>query len=225
MNHLRIAARQGAAVTWLWVAAIAILAAGCSFPGSVRSTVKIGLVAPFEGPQRNAAYDLLFAARLAVQHYNLEAGTGEPLVELIALNDDGRAAESRQQAREMAVDPDIVGVIGPWSTDAALSAMDVYRAAGLASVLPDVGSASGGRAVADESDGVVKIVTSQPVDGAFVEEFRALTGHEPGAQAIQAYEGTSLLVKTVAQAAITNGRPTRADVLALIEAGTVAPLR
>ena len=217
MSRFRVAARQGAFVVWLSVAAIVVLAASCSFPGSVRSVVKIGLVAPFEGPQRNMAYDLLSAARLAMQRHNLEAGSNEPLVELVALNDDGRANESRQQAREMAVDPDIVGVVGPWSTDAALSAMGTYRAAGLAVVLPDVGPARDGRVMPDKIEGVVKIAEGQVADRAFVERFRALTGHEPGAQAIQAYQGASLLLATVSRASSANRRPTRAEVLALIE--------
>lgn len=217
MSRFGVSARRSAVAVWVSVAAIVVLAAGCRFPGSVRNVVKIGLVAPFEGPQRNMAYDLLFAARIAVQRHNLEARSSEPLVELIALNDDGRATESRQQAREMAIDPDIVGVVGPWSTDTAQFAMDTYRAAGLAVVLPDVDPAPDGHVGPDQANGMVKIATGQIADRALEEGFRALTGREPSAPAIQAYEGTSLLLATVSRASAANNRPTRADVLALIE--------
>ncbi len=69
------------------------------------------------------AYDALFATKLALRRFNeQQRNAGGPLVELVALNDDGQAIRSRQVAQEMAVDPAIVGVIGPWSAEAAAGA-------------------------------------------------------------------------------------------------------
>lgn len=116
------------------------LCSACSTPGSVLPVVKIGLVAPFEGPQRAMAYDALFATKLALRRFNeQQRNAGGPLVELVALNDDGQAIRSRQVAQEMAVDPAIVGVIGPWSAEAAAAAAKTYREANLPVVYPGLG--------------------------------------------------------------------------------------
>jgi len=116
------------------------LCSACSTPGSVLPVVKIGLVAPFEGPQRAMAYDALFATKLALSRFNeQQRNAGGPLVELVALNDDGQAIRSRQVAQEMAVDPAIVGVIGPWSAEAAAAAAKTYREANLPVVYPGLG--------------------------------------------------------------------------------------
>jgi hypothetical protein len=205
-------------VRWVSVAVIVVLATGCGFPGSVRNVVKIGLVAPFEGPQRNMAYDVLFATRLAVQNYNRTAAAerDEPFAELIALNDDGRPAESQQQAREMVADPDILGVIGPWSADTARAAMDEYQSAGLSVVLPDAGAVGQGLTTLNKADGVVEIAAGRAANKDLADGFRALTGRDPGPQAIQAYEAAGLLLATVRRAT-PRGQPTRATVRALIE--------
>jgi ABC-type branched-subunit amino acid transport system substrate-binding protein len=219
VKRFKVSAGQSCIVAWLSVGLVVVLAAGCSFPGSVRSVVKIGLVAPFEGPQRNMAYDVLFATRLAVQEYNRRAAAGpdEPFVELVALNDDGRPAESRQQARDMAVDPDILGVVGPWSVGTALAALDAYRAAGLAVVLPDIGPGGNRLATPSSADGVARIAAGQAASKDLGEGFRALTGREPGTQAIQAYEAARLLLAAVRQAVAAHGQPTRAEVLGMIK--------
>ena len=196
------------------LAVVGLALAGCRIPGSVRPVVKIGLVAPFEGPQRTLAYDALFGSRLAVQRHNRTAGPGQPLVELVALNDDGRPAESRQQAREMAIDPDIVGVIGPWSAATAQAALDEYRTGQLAVVLPEV-TLLPGRAPAspDLPDGVAAIATGGLVaDKEFNLGFQAMAGREPSRQAIAAYDAANLLLNAVIQA------PTRAGVFAQVTA-------
>jgi ABC-type branched-subunit amino acid transport system substrate-binding protein len=189
---------------------------GCSVPGSVRTVVKIGLVAPFEGSQRTLAYDALFGSRLAVQRHNRTASQEQPLVELVALNDDGRPAESQHQAREMAIDPDIVGVIGPWSTETAQAALDAYRTARLAVVLPDANLLPKREpASPDLADGVAEIATGALVaDKEFAARFQAMAGREPSRQAIAAYDAANLLLNAMVE------RPTRAGVFAQITASS-----
>jgi ABC-type branched-subunit amino acid transport system substrate-binding protein len=105
----------------------------CSFPGSVKPTVKIGLSAPFEGRDRDLGYDVLHAVRLAVQQRNEAGGVGERyLVELVALNDFNEPEEAILQAREMAVDRDVLGVLGGWSPATSAAAAPEYRRLGLA---------------------------------------------------------------------------------------------
>ena len=75
-------------------------------------TVKIGLIAPFEGLYRATGYEVLFAVKLALQERNEGQGLQGYHVELVALNDFNDQEEGAKQARALVADPDIVGVIG-----------------------------------------------------------------------------------------------------------------
>ncbi len=120
------------------------LLGGCAGPsarlraglGSTQPVVKIGLVAPFEGLHRYLGYDVLYAVKLAVRERNAAGGVSGYMVELVALDDGNDPAQSPLQAREMAVDPDVMGVIGPFSDETALAALDEYHSAGLALITP-----------------------------------------------------------------------------------------
>ncbi len=126
-----------------WWMAVLLALAGCSLPGSTRPVVKIGLVAPFEGLYRAVGYDALYAVKLAVRQRNEAGGVGGYMVELVALNDGNDPTEAALQAREMAVDPAVVGVVGHFSAEATMAALAGYRQAGLALVVPgDGGSVS-----------------------------------------------------------------------------------
>lgn len=104
----------------------------CHFPGSTRPVVKIGLVAPFEGLYRPLGYDALYGVKLAVRERNAAGGVGGAMVELVALDDHLDPARAADVAREMAVDPDVMGVIGPLSSAMALAAQPEYQRAELA---------------------------------------------------------------------------------------------
>jgi branched-chain amino acid transport system substrate-binding protein len=120
----------------LCLLALLVAAAGC-LPGlSTRPTFKIGLVAPFEGLYRHLGYDALYAARLAIRERNQKGGVEGYLVELVALNDDQDPVAASQRAREMVVDPDVVGVIGHFSDETTLAALQAYQEAGLVLVVP-----------------------------------------------------------------------------------------
>ncbi len=112
------------------------VAIGCMPCGSTRPTIKIGLVASFEGLYRPLGYEVLPAAKLAVSERNEAGGVGGHLVELVVLNDDQDQSMAVQRAREMVVDPDVMGVIGHFSDDSTASALSTYHRAGLALVVP-----------------------------------------------------------------------------------------
>ncbi len=128
--------RQKVLVRWLyvrWLYVLLLLAVGgCTVPGSTEPIVKVGLVAPFEGLYRPLGYEVLYAVKLAIRERNASGGVAGYMVELVALNDDNEPALAAQRAREMAVDPDVVGVIGHFSSPTTLAALEEYRGAGLA---------------------------------------------------------------------------------------------
>jgi branched-chain amino acid transport system substrate-binding protein len=116
--------------------------AGCRVVGSVRPTVKIGLVAPFEGRYRYVGYDLFPAVRLALREVNASGGVrvGTRLygIELVAYDDGADPEMAVLQARKLALDPDVIAVIGHFREDTTRAALPVYAEAGLALVSPGI---------------------------------------------------------------------------------------
>jgi len=174
----------------------------CSFPGSVKPTVKIGLSAPFEGRDRDLGYEVLHAVRLAVRQRNEAGGVGERyLVELVALNDFNEPEEAILQAREMAVDRDVLGVLGGWSSATFAAAAPEYRRLGLAFL-----SAAMDWSQASDSAPVFE-------DPAFVTGYQALSGGSvPGPAADWAFAEANRLLDAVDVALRVDRQPLRVGV-------------
>jgi ABC-type branched-subunit amino acid transport system substrate-binding protein len=181
-----------------------LLIAACSFPGSVKPTIKVGLSAPFEGLHRDLGYEVLHAVRLAVQQRNEAGGVGgRYVVELVALNDFNEPEEAVVQARKMAVDPGVLAVLGGWLPATARAAAVEYERQGLAFLAPEAG-----------------VVTSPvPVlsDPGFAERYQELSGGAPpGPAAAWAYEAANRLLDAIDAAVRAEGQPTRAGVQAVL---------
>jgi branched-chain amino acid transport system substrate-binding protein len=103
---------------------------------SAPPTVKIGLVAPFEGLYRSSGYEVLFAVKVALQERNQAQGINGYRVELVALNDFNDPVEAAKQAKALVADPDVLGVVGHLTSASTLAAMPVYQEAHLAMCIP-----------------------------------------------------------------------------------------
>jgi ABC-type branched-subunit amino acid transport system substrate-binding protein len=99
---------------------------GCST--STAPVVKIGLVAPFEGRYRAIGYEAIYAARLAIREINAAGGVQGVRVELLALDDGGDPLAAIEQARKLAIDPQVVAVLGHFRPDTTSAAIDTYCA-------------------------------------------------------------------------------------------------
>ena len=122
----------------LRVACCLLLLTACHVPGSVRPTVKIGLVAPFEGRYRYVGYDLFPAVRLALREANEAGGIEGVFVELVAYDDGADPEMAIQQARKLALDAQVVAVIGHFREGTTLAALPAYAEAGLPLLAPAV---------------------------------------------------------------------------------------
>ena len=112
-----------------------LILSGCGappLPGGTRPVIKIGLTAPFEGLKRPLGYEALLGTKLALAERNAAGGVGGYMVELVALNDFGEADEARWQARELAADPAVMGVVTGWTGETARASLPVYRQEGMA---------------------------------------------------------------------------------------------
>jgi ABC-type branched-subunit amino acid transport system substrate-binding protein len=96
-----------------------------------RPTLKIGLAAPFEGRYRNIGYEVIYAVRMAVREANAAGGVAGYSVELVALDDSGDPQRAVEQARKLAADPQVLGVIGHWRHETTAAAAAEYDQAGI----------------------------------------------------------------------------------------------
>jgi ABC-type branched-subunit amino acid transport system substrate-binding protein len=113
------------------VLALLLACTACLAP---KPTVKIALVAPFEGRLRQVGYGAFPAMRLAIRQAAAEATHVH--VTFIAYNDDGDPAKAARIAHNVARDPEVVAVIGHFALSTTLAALAVYTQAGLPVIVP-----------------------------------------------------------------------------------------
>lgn len=89
----------------LWCAG---LLAGCT---DVRPTIKIGVLAPFEGLHRRSGYATLAAVRAAIQDFSYAEAGILPL----AVDDGAQPAAAVRAAQKLLADPRVAAVVGPLS--------------------------------------------------------------------------------------------------------------
>jgi ABC-type branched-subunit amino acid transport system substrate-binding protein len=114
------------------------LLTGCRFPGTVKPTIKIGLVAPFEGRYRYVGYDVIYAVRLALREANAAGGVAGYSVELVAYDDGGESAMAAEQAHKLSIDPAVVAAIGHFREETTVGTLGIYAKADIPLVAPAV---------------------------------------------------------------------------------------
>jgi ABC-type branched-subunit amino acid transport system substrate-binding protein len=189
--------------------------------------VKIGLVAPFEGRYRHIGYEAVYAARLAIREINARGGSDGQRIELVALDDRGEPEQAVTAARQLALDPQVVAVVGhlrPDSTDAALR---IYCDAGLLVIAIEsaakacegayiLGSAPRDRWPDDQLIFVSNVPDPNGLAAAqnFVKNYNAIPidGTRAGPIALQTYDALNLLFGAIDRA----GRIDRGEVQAAL---------
>ena len=135
--------------------AISYLLSACAMPGDAAPVVKIGVIAPFEGAGRPLGYAVLPAIKSAVAEANASGKLGRYQVMVVAFNDDLHGPTAAAQAKALALDPEVLAVVGPWTAETANAAEPILGAAGLASLaatdtaVPPPGEKWGDAALAD----------------------------------------------------------------------------
>jgi ABC-type branched-subunit amino acid transport system substrate-binding protein len=114
--------------------AVCYLLSACAMPGDAAPVVKIGVIAPFEGAGRPLGYAVLPAVKAAVAEANASGKLGRYQVSVVAFNDDLHGPTAAAQAQALALDPEVVAVVGPWTAETANAAEPILGAAGLASL-------------------------------------------------------------------------------------------
>lgn len=112
-------------------AAICLLLSACMMPGDAAPMIKIGVIAPFEGLGRPLGYAILPGVKAAAEAANASGDLGRYRVLVVAFNDDLYAPTAAAQARALALDPDVMAVLGPWSAETAAAATPILAEASL----------------------------------------------------------------------------------------------
>jgi ABC-type branched-subunit amino acid transport system substrate-binding protein len=106
-----------------------LLLASCALPIDAAPVVKLGVIAPFEGAGRNLGYAILPEIKAAAAEANASGALAPYRVLVVAFNDNLDPPTARQQAAALALDPDVVGVVGPFSEETSAAALPVLAAA------------------------------------------------------------------------------------------------
>ena len=83
-------------------------------------TVRLALLASFEGRYREIGYNALYAARLAL------ADSGMMNIELLPIDDGGTAATAVERARALAGDPQVIGAVVLGFTSANVDTLTAF---------------------------------------------------------------------------------------------------
>jgi ABC-type branched-subunit amino acid transport system substrate-binding protein len=135
--------------------AICCLLSACAMPGDAASIIKIGVIAPFEGAGRPMGYAVLPAIKAAVTEANASGKLGHYQVMVVAFNDDLHGPAAADQAKALALDPEVLAVVGPWTAETLAAAGPILAEAGLSVLtatdtpIPPAGEKWGEAALAD----------------------------------------------------------------------------
>ena len=99
-------------------------------PGDAAPVIKIGVIAPFEGMGRPLGYAVLPGIKAAAEEANANGELGRYRVLVVAFNDDLTVPTAAAQAQALALDADVLGVVGAWSVETAATARPVMAEAG-----------------------------------------------------------------------------------------------
>lgn len=196
----------------LLLLALCLSTASCAAP---RPTVKIALVAPFEGRLRQIGYDAFPAMRLAVREAIETGGFNGYNVTFIAYNDNGDPEMAKRVAQNVALDPEVVAVIGHFVPSTTLAALNVYTQAGLPALTPGIPTGQ-----APEDPLVFRMgVPEAPPLSEWPEAQQALAGFSdislsaaPTPRSVVAYDATHVLLEAIRLDAQAHGKPTREGV-------------
>lgn len=108
-------------VSLLALLMLLFLSAACALPWNAAPVIKLGVIAPFEGAGRPLGYAVLPAIKSLVADANASGELAGYRVAVVALDDSLDPAMAAQQARALALDPDVIAVIGPFSEEGAES--------------------------------------------------------------------------------------------------------
>jgi ABC-type branched-subunit amino acid transport system substrate-binding protein len=194
----------------LGFAFVLLVLTSCTVP---RPTIKIALIAPFEGRQRQVGYDAFPAMRMALRKVNAAGGVGRYYVEFVAYNDNADPVFAERVAHNVAQDDSVLAVIGHLGRDTTGAALPIYAQAGLPVVaLDDAPVSCNPNPFA--ARGPIRPNTEEQTEGEqAMRTFTEVSGGPPaGAGSVAAYIATQRVLQAIQQDVTAHGTPSRTGV-------------
>lgn len=122
----------------LFFCAYLVYNVGCGGRDSVQQTIRIGVVAPLEGPNKTWGESTLFCARIIADYYNEQGGYkigGQRyLIELIEESGNVTGSQAIPAINRLLEDHEVTAIIGPTDDDAVNAVAPILDAANVAYV-------------------------------------------------------------------------------------------
>jgi branched-chain amino acid transport system substrate-binding protein len=114
------------------IAAVVLLAAGLPvFAGggseAKGNTVKIAVALPMTGDNAEYGQSFLVAAQIMVDEWNAAGGVLGKQIEIVNYDDKNSAEEAASIAQKIVSDPEIIGVLGHFSSGVSMTAAPTYQ--------------------------------------------------------------------------------------------------
>ncbi len=119
--------------------ALAACSSGTGAPGDCdtdRGTLAVGLIAPLSGPLANIGLGMRDSADLAVRQANARCAVPGYRLELQARDDRADPPTGAAAARDLATNPNLIGVVGTYNSSTAQAVQPVLGDAGIVQVSP-----------------------------------------------------------------------------------------
>ncbi|MBF0213314.1 MAG: ABC transporter substrate-binding protein, partial [Magnetococcales bacterium] len=101
----------------------------------VGNPMRIAVIAPFAGPDKEQGDAMRQGVSLLVQQINKQGGIHGRMLATEMLDDGSSPTEAMQAAQQADLNPDVVGVLGHWDTAAASRTIPFYGDHGLPAIL------------------------------------------------------------------------------------------
>ncbi len=136
--------RRAAGLLTVTVVAAALALAGCSTGSggtngdcdTGQGTLAVGLIAPLSGPLANIGLGMENSADLAVRQANERCAIPGYRLELQSRDDKGDPPTGAAAARDLAANPDLIGVVGTYNSSTAQTVQPVLGDAGIVQISP-----------------------------------------------------------------------------------------
>jgi branched-chain amino acid transport system substrate-binding protein len=135
--------RRSASLLAVTVVGAALALAGCSGSGGAggacdtgQGTLAVGLIAPLSGPLANIGLGMRDSADLAVRQANERCAVPGYRIELQSRDDKGDPPTGAAAAKDLAANPDLIGVVGTYNSSTAQTVQPVLGDAGIVQVSP-----------------------------------------------------------------------------------------
>lgn len=105
-------------------------------PKAEAAVIKVGMLTVLTGPAASVGEEQRNWAKLAVDQFNEAGGVAGVKVEMVEGDTEFDPAKTLLVAERMAADPDVVGLVGPESSQNCAATADVFEKASLAYISP-----------------------------------------------------------------------------------------